>query len=344
MRTFPRFTLLDRVLPLDVAFRSTRHGQFSMKRNPNCSAVQTDRNAREGGRPALIVLPALGAILLWGFLAVISTQLLRLPSLLVTGVGLTIGGLIGLPWAKQWKVPLVTLCVGTASIFGYHFLLFTAFRNAPTVEANIINYLWPLLIVVLTPAVLTGYRLAVRHVLGALVALSGVVLVVSGGTVNFDLSAMPGYAAAFGAAIVWALYSLLTKRLPPFPSSAVGAFCLLAGVLSLAIYALSSGMSGLGEIRPADWLYLGILGVGPLGAAFYLWDASLKRGDPRAIGSLSYLTPLLSTMSLVVLGERMLTPLSGVAMVLVIGVAAIGSIRGRLPSRQGNTPCRNTGI
>ncbi|HTP57965.1 MAG TPA: EamA family transporter, partial [Spirochaetia bacterium] len=89
-------------------------------------------------------LLALGAILLWGFLALLGSQLSGLPPLLMTGMALTIGGIIGLLKVREWKVPLTTFLVGLAGIFGYHFLLFTAFRHAPTVEANLINYLWPL--------------------------------------------------------------------------------------------------------------------------------------------------------------------------------------------------------
>jgi hypothetical protein len=42
-------------------------------------------------------------------------------------------------------------------LFGFHFLLFMALRLAPPIEANLVNYLWPLLIVLLTPLVLPGY-------------------------------------------------------------------------------------------------------------------------------------------------------------------------------------------
>ncbi len=46
-----------------------------------------------------------------------------------------------------------------------------------------------------------------------------------------------------------------------------------------------------------DMLLIALLGLGPLGGAFFLWDAALKRGDARQIGVLSFLTPLLSTLT-----------------------------------------------
>ena len=129
---------------------------------------------------------ALSAILLWSFLALLGSRLVRLPPLLMTGVALSIGGTIGLIRVREWKVPLKTLCVGVGGIFGYHFLLFTAFRHAPTVEANLINYLWPLLIVLLSPVVLSGYGLGLRHVLGALAGLAGAALIVTGGSLALE--------------------------------------------------------------------------------------------------------------------------------------------------------------
>jgi drug/metabolite transporter (DMT)-like permease len=132
---------------------------------------------------------------------------------------------------------------------------------------------------------------------------------------------------AAGAAFTWASYSLLTKRLPPFPTAAVGAFCLASGLLSLAAYWIGNpGAAQPVELTRSDWISLILLGAGPMGAAFFTWDAALKRGDPRVIGSLAYLTPLTSTVVLVLLGGHTLTWASGLAMCLIVSGAVIGSL------------------
>jgi drug/metabolite transporter (DMT)-like permease len=266
-----------------------------------------------------------GAIVLWGSLALLGSMLSHLPAILTTGIALSIGGLLGLVRVKEWRVPALTLLVGIGGIFGYHVMLFSAFRLSPLVEANLLNYLWPLLIVLLTPVFLPGFALRAHHVAGALMGLAGAALIVSGGSINPDLSSLPGYLLAAAAAVTWASYSLLTKRLPAFGSGAVGAFCLAAGVLSLGVYVLWHGAAGFAIIHPRDWPILVLLGVGPMGTAFFLWDASLKRGDPRIIGSLSYVTPLLSTLALTVVGGRPLSLLAGGAMTLIVAGAAIGA-------------------
>ncbi len=282
-------------------------------------------------RPMAFVLAG-GAVLLWSSLALLGSRLAHLPPLLVTGIALCIGGCLGLVRVREWRVPLRTLAIGIGGIFGYHVMVFSAFRLSPIVEANLLNYLWPLLIVLLSPVILSGFGLKAHHVAGAAMGLAGAVLIVSGGSIHPDLSALPGYLLAAAAALTWAVYSLLTKRVPPFGSGAVGAFCLAAGTLSLAVHAIQAGPAGFRLIRPPDWGLLVLLGIGPMGAAFFLWDGALKRGDPRVIGSLSYLTPLLSTLALTVIGGRSISLLAGAAMALIVAGAAVGSLGTRARS------------
>jgi drug/metabolite transporter (DMT)-like permease len=52
-----------------------------------------------------------------------------------------------------------------------------------------------------------------------------------------------------------------------------------------------------------QWLAVIVLGVGPAGGAFFLWDIGVKRGDIRALGALSYAAPVLSTVLLVIFGR-----------------------------------------
>ena len=274
------------------------------------------------------ILLALFAIALWSTLALLGSQLAHLPPFLLLGVALGLSGLIGLFRPRAWRVPLRTLAVGVGGIFGYHFFYFRAFALAPAVEANLINYLWPLLIVALSPLLLPGYRFRAQHILGALLGLVGAALIVSGGKFNPDTRHLPGYLFAAAAALTWAVYSLLTKRLPPFPTDAVAAFCALGSLLAFGFHALTAGsFVALGSLTSREWLLLALIGLGPMGAAFFLWDAALKRGDPRVIGSLAYLTPLLSTLNLVLLAGRPLSPLSGAAMALIVAGAVVGTLR-----------------
>jgi drug/metabolite transporter (DMT)-like permease len=266
------------------------------------------------------LLAAAGAILLWSTLAAFGVALAHLPPFLLTGCALTLGALPGLPRWRQWRVPLPTLMLGVGGLFGFHFLLFLALRFAPPVEANLVNYLWPLLIVVLTPLVLPGWTLGARHVAAALMGLAGAALAIGVAPAQIDASAALGFVLAGGSALTWAGYSLLVRRVPPFSSWAIGGFALASGVLALACHALF-------EPRVAfaadDAWQLVALGLGPMGAAFYLWDVAMKNGDPRVIGVLAYATPVLSTVLLLLTTSRPLTASLAGATALIVGAAAL---------------------
>ena len=271
---------------------------------------------------------ALAAICLWGALAPLGVRLAHIPPFLLTGLGLLVGSLISLPLAQfrlaRWRVPLPTLLVGIYGLFGFHFLLFMALRQAPAVEANLINYLWPLGMVVLAPLFLPGVQLQTRHVVAALIGFCSAAIAILGrgaavsGTGGFQ----PGYLIALASAFVWASYSLLTRRLPRFPTAAVGGFAAVSGLLSLLCHALLEPSV---VLSTPDLLLIALLGLGPLGGAFFLWDAAIKLGDTRRIGLLAFATPILSTVLLLLSTGQALQWNVAVAALLVVGAAIWGS-------------------
>jgi drug/metabolite transporter (DMT)-like permease len=273
-------------------------------------------------------LLALAAIALWGTLAPLGVRLAHIPPFLLTGIGLLVGSVIALPLAhfrlSQFKVPLPTLVVGIYGLFGFHFLLFMALRNAPAVEANLINYLWPLGMVVMAPLFLKGVALHARHIVAALVGFAGAAIAIlgRGGSAHAVEGFHSGYLMALASALVWASYSLLTRRLPAFPTAAVGGFAAVSGVLSLVCHGLLEPAIAL---TTQDWMLLCVLGLGPLGGAFFLWDAAIKLGDTRRIGLLAFATPILSTVLLLITTGQALQWNVAIAATLVVGAALWGS-------------------
>lgn len=269
-------------------------------------------------------LYALGAIALWASLASLGVSLTHIPPFLLTGVALIIGSVPAWPFVlrdpSQWRIPLRTLALGVYGLFAYHFLLFIALRHAPPVEANLVNYLWPLFIVVLAPVVLPGVSLRLPHVLAALLGFAGAAIAIVGGRALSGTLAW-GYLPALAAAFIWATYSLLTKRVAAFPTTAIGLFGLVSGVLSLLCHvALEPAVA----LQPRDWALLAVLGLGPLGASFFMWDKALKLGDARHIGILSYITPLASTAFLILVSGRAFTWSIALATAMIISAAVMG--------------------
>jgi len=274
---------------------------------------------------------ALGAIALWATLAALGLSLAHVPPFLLTGLALLIGSVVALPLSRfdlrTWKIPLSTLALGVYGLFGFHFLLFMALRHAPAVEANLVNYLWPLLMVVLSPVLLVGVRLRAVHVVASMLGFAGAALAIAGGAGGTaSASTQPhetwGYLPALGSAFVWASYSLLCQRVRPFPTAAIGLFGLVSGLLSLLCHvALEPAVA----LSGSDWWLIAAMGLGTLGAAFFLWDQALKLGDARQIGILSYLTPLASTTLLLLVSQRPFHWNVALAALLIMGAALLAS-------------------
>lgn len=246
------------------------------------------------------------AILMWSLLALMTAASGKVPPLQMNAMTFAIGSLPGIVLfilkpqrIALLKQPAKVWIIGIGGLFGYHFLYFTALRNAPAVEAGLIAYLWPLFIVV-GSALLPGERLRWYHVLGAIAGLCGTITIVSRKELSFDDAYLLGYGAAFLCAFTWSGYSLLTRSFDRVATDVVTGFCLGTSLLSLICHlALET------TVWPADggeWAAVVGLGLLPLGAAFYAWDYGVKNGDIQIIGAASYAAPLLSTLILVASG------------------------------------------
>ncbi|MGL6233544.1 EamA family transporter, partial [Aeromonas rivipollensis] len=161
---------------------------------------------------------ALLTILLWASLAALTSRITSVSPLVLVGLVLFFCGAGTLPFWRQWRARPVTWLVTITALLLYHLLLFMSFRHAPVLEANLINYLWPLCIILFTPLLLPGHPLRLHHLLAGALGLAGSVLVMVDGSLQLQQAHLPGYLLALGAAIVWGAYSVLSRRLPPAPA------------------------------------------------------------------------------------------------------------------------------
>ena len=276
--------------------------------------------------PAPAVATAVGfvAILLWALLAPFTVLAGGVPSLQLVAMSFFIATLIGVVYlagsstARRGlrRLSLPAALLGTCGLLGFHFFYFLSLSLAPPLEANLINYLWPLLIVLFSALLPGSAGLRWWHLAGVTLGLAGAVLVITGGASGLSASgAWAGYAAAFAAALVWSSYSVLSRLFRGVPSVAVTLYCSATACAgALASLALEQ------PIWPLDarqWLAVVGLGLGPVGLAFYVWDYGCKHGDIRVLGAASYFAPLISTSLLVGFGLSEANPLLWLAAVLI---------------------------
>jgi drug/metabolite transporter (DMT)-like permease len=270
------------------------------------------------------------AILMWSLLAALTVATGRVPPFQLLAMTFAIGALIGpLMWLvrpgaiRALRQPPLVWLVGIGGLFGYHALYFLALRLAPPAEAGLVNYLWPLLIVLLS-SLLPGERLAAHHVIGAVLGFAGTALLFAGNSgTQFESSSIPGFIAAFVAAFVWAGYSVMSRRLAAVPTDAVAGFCLATAVLAAIIHLAIE--TTVWPSTALQWSAIVALGIGPVGLAFYAWDIGMKRGDIRVLGAASYATPLLSTLFLIVCGFARPSTTLALAALLIAGGGLIAA-------------------
>lgn len=272
------------------------------------------------------------AIAMWSTLALLTTAAGRVPPFQLTAMAFVVASMLAaLKWAAFREDPRPFLrqpapvwLLGVGGLFGFHAFYFLGMRLAPPVEASMISYLWPLLIVVFA-GFLPGERLGARQLAGAALGLAGcAALVARGGGFAFEARYLPGYASALACAVTWAAYSVLSRRFGSVPTDAVGGFCaVVAALAALCHLAFEATFVPTG----AQWLAVLGLGCGPVGAAFFAWDVGMKRGDIKLLGVLSYAAPLVSTVLLVLFGRAQATPALAVACALIVGGAVVAAPR-----------------
>jgi drug/metabolite transporter (DMT)-like permease len=270
------------------------------------------------------------AIFLWSCLALLTTltegippfELLTLSFAVAFAASLIILGRRGLSGFRSWRQPWAVWATGFVGIFVYHALYFFALKSAPAAEASLINYLWPLLLVLLS-AFAAGEKLHKRQVLGAVLGLAGTAFIMQQrGTETSAATPFAGYLAAFGCAVIWAGYSVFNRRFSEVPSSTIGGICGMSAAAGLVCHWVLET-----TIWPnaSQWTAIIVLGLGPAGLAFFAWDHATKRGSLATLGALSYLAPLISTVLLILVGRSHASPILMIPALLIIAGAVIAT-------------------
>jgi drug/metabolite transporter (DMT)-like permease len=274
------------------------------------------------------------AVLLWATLALGAASTQSIPPFQMTAVTFLVAGsagagiarLLGRDLTPAFRQPRNAWILGLTGFFGYHVFYFMAFRLSPSaaVEVNLINYLWPLLIVLFS-AIGPGRGLGRAQFIGAAAGLAGCALIVTGrgDGMNFAVGDFPGYLSALACAVLWAVYSVGAGRFcAHVPTEAVIGQCFATSILAAICHLLfeTTAYPSAGQLAVAA-----LMGFGPMGAAFYVWDYGVKKGDVQTLGALCYAGPLLSTLLLIVTGAGRGGAHVWLAAAFIIGGAILAS-------------------
>jgi drug/metabolite transporter (DMT)-like permease len=302
-----------------------------------------DARVANGDRVAIAATPhvpaglatalGFGAILLWSTLATLTAlKGPAVPPFQTTAITFAIGGLLLFAIAGvrgRWRALApsgAAFALALYGLFAYHALYFAALSLAPPAEAGLISSLWALLTVLMS-GLLPGHRLRGRHVLAGLIGLAAAALLVGdarGSGSAAGSARLIGLALALACAFVWASYSVLSRLVAAMPSESLALPCLVTSVLALGCNVLFEGWTAAPDGNA--WLALLMLGIGPVGAAFLLWDMGMKHGHIATLGVLAYASPIISTLLLVLLGLAQPTLSLAAACLMMVAAAAIAML------------------
>jgi len=222
--------------------------------------------------------------------------------------------------------------MGLLGIVGYTSLYYTAFRYAPADEVNVVNYLWPVFLVLFS-APLLGERHDFRTWAGVGLSFLGAAGVLTGWRWQMPTATnLQAYFLAASGAVCWALFSVLGKRLPYDKLAAMALYCLMGAV----VFGVTFVVFGSGSwLSPGAWAKLIFLGAIVNGIAYFLWFEALAGGPTALFGNLVFVTPFLALVYLHMFGNRASRSGVWLSLALIVAGSLISLHKRRLKDKGG---------
>ena len=212
--------------------------------------------------------------------------------------------------------------LGFLGLFMYSALYYFGITQLTSQEACILNYLWPIMLVLFSCIILKE-KLTVIKAVAMLCSFAGIIILSTGSGTASGEKAVAGIVSCIVAAACYGLFSVLNKKADYNQNIAMMIIWLTTAVCSAITGAFTEEWVA---IRPTQWLGLIWLGVVIDAVAYLLWAIALRGAENTAkIANLAYLTPFLSLIvSAIVLDEK-ITLRSLTALVFIVGGIVVQS-------------------
>lgn len=283
------------------------------------------RSCFSGGPNARTYALMGGAVVLWASWPALATIAYPAPPLLVLGASALIGFLFSFVLATKQKtltsftsVPFGTLVFVAIGLMGNNAFYLTAIARIGPAEANVVHYLWPVLLVALASAV---HRRSptLLQMLGIGCGFAGVAVALSPQMGSgLDLA---GVLLGMCGALTFAVYSV-GRSLAKVETNVVGPSLGLAGAAALAAhFALEPAYLP----TASQLLAIAAMGIAPFTLANIFWDKATRQGSAATISSLAFLTPLVAMLMLAMFGLGVVTVATLAGALLAIAGAVLSS-------------------
>jgi drug/metabolite transporter (DMT)-like permease len=258
---------------------------------------------------------------------------LSITSALGVAVGAAIHAARGQSLARLFRCPWPVFWAGTLGVNIYSVLFVGAIGLARKEDLGLVvllNYLWPIMMILLTAFFGLEKRRLPLLLAGATLGLAGVAMVKGLNVFRQPPSSLLPHAMALSGAFFWALYSVLLRkwRVPEEDNGSTLQWAMCA-LLSAALAAATGEWKQVKAPGATTVFWAVFCGIGPVGIGYYLWEIGIKRGSARLLGLLAYFVPVLSALLMGLVFKEALSPglLPGAA--LITTGALLGGWRAR---------------
>jgi drug/metabolite transporter (DMT)-like permease len=273
-------------------------------------------------------------VFFWAFSAIFNVVVRRIPTfeIIMFAYGTACVAILArVAWRREWhkfKQPLILWLVGILGVYGNDVFYIAAFKQIPAVQADLINYLWPVG-VILFSGFLPREKHNAYHVAAGLFALIGIYILITDGhgLGGFNPHYFFGYGLALCGVASWCVFVLVSRYYPNVPVEMIGVYCGIGALLSIAPHMMIEKF-----VMPTgkELMMLITIGLTSQGLAYVLWEIGVKRGNFVLLSVLAYGNPILSVLLLVIFGVTHLTVAIAAASVLVTFAGLLASFDGSI--------------
>lgn len=227
---------------------------------------------------------------------------------------------------------IIMAALGFLGLFLYSALYYYGLTELSSQEACILNYLWPLMLVICSCIILKE-KFTLTKAIAMICSFVGIVVLSTGNKITSDENAVSGIISCIIAAICYGLFSVLNKKFDYNQNITMMVIWLAVAVFSAPLGLLTEEWK---PIEGMQWLGMIWLGVVINAVAYLLWALALKGAENTAkIANLAYLTPFLSLIISAVVLKEQITLRAIIALVFIIGGILLQSFCDRAkPNKQ----------
>ncbi|OCL89399.1 DMT family transporter [Arcobacter porcinus] len=208
--------------------------------------------------------------------------------------------------------------------FMFYLLLYFGYHNANSIEVLVIQYTWPIFIVVLSLFILKE-EFTKRKFFAVIFGFIGVFLVISKGDIsNLSFENIDILLVVLLSAFCFALFSVLSKKVKIDAVNAVMIY-----FFSATIYSFITMQTFSNFVIPVskDWIAIFINGVFINGISYLFWIKGLQIFDASKVAPFTFLIPILSAFLLIIVFDEAILMIYFVGLLFVVLAGLINSFK-----------------